>query len=230
MQECKTLELGVSLVPEQAALSSMEPEAAVESSADSNLPGSPQRTSVAGVAAVASIEMKSCGGSAGDGPTSTPATTPATKQPSVSANDDVRSTPWVLDICLVRVSSAIFAQASPVTQQRCAYGFEICGLFAVEQPFCIKNRPASATREFCSAFPRLRKLWAALLSFPRIISDPVAMKNFFQAGLFHHREPVHKGARGSHWKERRRRCPRFLRQALIPRRRYFAPARHAAGT
>jgi len=96
MQECKTLDLCVSLVPEQAALSSMEPPAAVEASGQSELlSGSPPRPPA---------DMKPCDGSAVDGPTSTPATTPATKQPSVSANDDVRSTPWALDICLVRAS------------------------------------------------------------------------------------------------------------------------------
>lgn len=117
MQNNKPLHLCVSLVPKEPK-SSMGPQAETGLSADSGDQGSPRRTPRARAKSDASEEAQSPvvthdkggtsmtkdGGGAVQGPASTLERTPAAQQPDVPTGDDVQSTPWALDICLVRVA------------------------------------------------------------------------------------------------------------------------------
>lgn len=116
MQESKPLHLCVSLVPEGAP-SSIGPQPGTDISTNSGVSGSPQRMPRARVKTDTSEEAAASregehenGGNSEDGgsgiqdPASTLKRTPAAQQADAPTGDDVRSTPWVLDICLVRVA------------------------------------------------------------------------------------------------------------------------------
>lgn len=118
MQECKPLHLCVSLVPD-AVLSPMEPQNRTELPAKFGPSRSPQSPPRVGVEtdtideAESRVETRentgskteeSDGGSVVHGPASAQEATPAGQPAERSASDDVQPTPWVLDICLVRVS------------------------------------------------------------------------------------------------------------------------------
>lgn len=125
MQESKPLHLCVSLVPEES-LSSTGPQAWTGVSANSGVAGSPQRAPRARVKdASEEVEsrvgahendggMTEDGGGAVQGPASTRERTSATQQSDAPTGDNVQSTPWVLDICLVRRGLQVFTGNPPL--------------------------------------------------------------------------------------------------------------------
>lgn len=138
MRESKPLHLCVSLVPAEGAPPSIGQQAGTGLSANSEISASPQSTAPANVEADAheegaksSVGTHETGGvteggrKAAKGPASTREGTPASQQADTPPGDDVQSTPWVLDICLVRISS-VCADCPPLfTYFMCV---QFCGL------------------------------------------------------------------------------------------------------
>lgn len=122
MQESKPLHLCVSLVPEEA-LSTVGPQAGAGLSANLGVSGGPRRTprgarvkldaseeeAVSREGTHENCDVTEAGGSANGGSAvqdsaSTREGAPAAQQADAATGDGVQSTPWVLDICLVRIA------------------------------------------------------------------------------------------------------------------------------
>lgn len=118
MRESKPLHLCVSLVPQEAPPST-RPQGRTGLSATSGVSGIPPRarlervkadTSDGGESRLGTPNDNECCGVAEDGggvvqgPASKRARAQAAQRPDAPTGDDVQSTPWVLDICLVRIA------------------------------------------------------------------------------------------------------------------------------
>lgn len=147
MRESKPLQLRVSLVPDEAP-SSIGSMGGTGLSTNSGVSDSLQRTPRAKVKANASetgeprVGTRENGGMTKDGanavqdPDSARERTPAAQQPDVPTGDDAQSTPWLLDICLVRIAG-VYELSSTFVRALCV---QFCGLRSASHLvwFCLK--------------------------------------------------------------------------------------------